>query len=93
MSSSDFWKCVETLRNLHGNSYVWIDFIQVGRNAGKIQGFYPLNPEQMQIWVDNVGLLSSKNSIWYIYVDNMGNQYKLQKYRFTAFLKDLQQME
>lgn len=78
MSSSDFWKCVETMRNIYGNSYAWIDYVQSGRNAGKIQGFYPLNPTQMQIWVDNVGLLSNKNSVWYIYTDNMGNQYKLQ---------------
>jgi HK97 family phage portal protein len=78
MSASDFWKCVETMRNIYGNSYVWIDYVQSGRNVGKIQGFYPLNPTQMQIWVDNVGLLSSKNSIWYIYTDNMGTQHKLQ---------------
>ncbi|MDT8717611.1 phage portal protein [Clostridium sp. 19966] len=79
MSAFDFWKCVETLRNIHGNSYVWIDFIPIGvKGAGKIKGFYPLNPEQMEIWVDDVGLLSSKNSIWYIYTDNLGHQYKLQ---------------
>lgn len=78
MSASDFWKCVETMRNIYGNSYVWIDYVQAGRNAGKIQGFYPLNPTQIQIWVDDVGLLSSKNSIWYIYTDNRGNPHKLQ---------------
>lgn len=78
MSAFDFWKTVETLRNIYGNSYVWLDFISIGRNAGKIQGFYPLNPEQMEIWVDDVGLLSSKNTIWYVYTDNLGNQYKLQ---------------
>lgn len=78
MSAFDFWKTVETLRNIHGNSYVWLDFIEFGRNAGKIQGFYPLNPEQMQIWVDNVGLISNKNTIWYIYTDNAGQEHKLQ---------------
>lgn len=85
MSSFDFWKCVETLRNIYGNSYVWIDYVEIGRNAGKIQGFYPLNPEQMQIWVDDVGLLSSKNSIWYIYTDNSGVQHKLQSYDLLHF--------
>lgn len=78
MSSFDFWKTVETLRNIYGNSYVWLDFVTNGRNAGQIQGFYILNPEQMEIWIDDVGLLSSKNSIWYLYTDNIGNQYKLQ---------------
>ena len=78
MSAFTFWSCCETLRNIYGNSYVWIEFIRNGRNAGKIKGFYPLDPTKMTIWIDDVGLLSSKNSIWYIYSDNMGNQYKLQ---------------
>lgn len=77
MSASDFWKCVETLRNIHGNSYVWIDFVTTGRNAGKIQGFYPLEPTKMKVYVDDVGLLSSKNSVWYIYTDNLGHEHKL----------------
>lgn len=78
MSASDFWKCLEVLRNVYGNSYAWIDFIQSGRDIGKIQGFYPLDPEKMAIWVDDVGLISSKNSLWYIYTDNAGRQHKLQ---------------
>ncbi|MBV4417198.1 phage portal protein [Clostridium tyrobutyricum] len=77
MSAFSFWSCVETLRNIYGNSYVLLDFVQNGRNAGKIQGFYPLDPTKMTIWIDDIGLLSSKNSIWYVYTDNMGNQYKL----------------
>lgn len=78
MSACDFWKCIEVNRNIYGNSYVWLDFVTVGRNAGKIQGFYPLNPLQMEVWCDDIGLLSSKNSIWYIYNDNMGIPHKLQ---------------
>ncbi len=77
MSASDFWKCVEVLRNLHGNSYVWIDYVERGRNAGKIQGFYPLDPTRMKVWVDDTGLLSSSNSIWYVYTDGTGEQHKL----------------
>lgn len=77
MSASDFWKCVEVLRNLHGNSYVWIDYIERGRNAGKIQGFYPLDPTRMKVWVDDTGLLNSSNSIWYVYTDGTGEQHKL----------------
>lgn len=78
MSASDFWKCLESQRNIYGNSYAWLDFVQNGKNAGKIQGIYPLDSTKMQIWVDDVGLLSSKNKVWYVYTDNMGNQYKLQ---------------
>ncbi|WP_333860792.1 phage portal protein [Clostridium sp.] len=85
MSASDFWKCVETLRNIYGNSYVWIDFIEHGRDIGKIQGFYPLDPTKMEIWVDNAGLLSSKNTIWYVYTDNAGVRHKLQSYDLMHF--------
>lgn len=85
MSAFDFWKTVETLRNLYGNSYVWLDFIPNGRNAGLIQGFYLLDPEKMKIWVDDVGLLSSKNSIWYVYTDNAGIEHKLQSSEILHF--------
>lgn len=78
MSASDFWKTVEAQRNLYGNAYVWIEFITVGRNAGRIKGLYPLDSKRMQVYVDDVGLLSSQNSVWYIYTDQAGNQYKLQ---------------
>lgn len=77
MSASDFWKTLETQRNIYGNSYVWIDFVQLGRNAGKIQGLYPLDSTKMRIYVDDVGLLSTKNNVWYVYTDNLGNEYKL----------------
>lgn len=85
MSASDFWKCVETLRNIYGNSYVWMDFVERGRNAGQIQGFYPLDPTKMEIWVDDEGLLNSKNSIWYVYTDNAGIKHKLQSDELLHF--------
>lgn len=78
MSASDFWKCLESQRNIYGNSYAWIDFVPNGRNAGKVQGLYPLDSTKMRIYVDDVGLLSSKNNVWYVYTDNLGNEYKLQ---------------
>jgi HK97 family phage portal protein len=77
MSASNFWKCLETQRNIHGNSFAWIERVKTGRNAGKITGFYPLDSTRMQIYVDDVGLLSSKNKVWYIYTDKKGNQYKI----------------
>lgn len=77
MSASDFWKCLESQRNIHGNAYAWIDRIKVGRKAGQINGLYPLDSSKMQIYVDDVGLLSSKNKIWYVYTDNKGQEYKI----------------
>lgn len=72
MSASDFWKCVELQRNIYGNSYVAIDF----NSNGKIKGLYPLDSSNMKIYVDDVGLLSSENKIWYIYTDNLGHRHK-----------------
>lgn len=77
MSAMDFWKCLEVQRNIWGNAFAWLDVPRVGRNAGKIIGIYPLFSPQMTIWVDDVGLLSSVNSVWYVYTDNAGIQHKL----------------
>jgi len=78
MSPSDFWKCIEAQRSIRGNAFAWPDVAERGKNAGKITGIYPLNSSQMKIYVDDIGLISSKNSVWYVYTDNSGNQYKLQ---------------
>ncbi len=85
MSASDFWKCLETQRNVYGNAYAWLDIVPTGRNAGRICGIYPLNATSMSIYVDDVGLISSKNSVWYVYTDNMGNQYKLKSSEILHF--------
>lgn len=77
MSASDFWKCIESQRNIYGNAYAWIDRIKIGRKAGQIIGLYPLNSSNMKIYVDDMGLLSSKNKIWYVYTDNLGKEYKI----------------
>lgn len=78
MSASDFWKCIETQRNIYGNAYVWIDRAKAGRNAGKLLGLYPLDSSKMKIYVDDVGLLSGTNKIWYVYTDNLGHQYRIE---------------
>lgn len=85
MSASDFWKCVETQRNIYGNSYVWIDRATTGRNAGKILGLYPLDATKVQIYVDDVGLISSKNKLWYVFTDNLGKEYRIESYDILHF--------
>lgn len=74
MSAYDFWKTLETNRNIHGNSYAYMDVANMGRNAGQIMGLYPLKSENMKVYVDDVGLLSGRNHVWYVYQDDMGNQ-------------------
>jgi len=85
MSASDFWKCVETQRNIFGNAFVWIERAKVGRNAGRITGFYILDATQVQVWVDTMGLVSGANTVWYIFTDNMGNQYRIENIDMLHF--------
>ena len=72
MSASDFWKCIEVQRNIYGNSYVAMEF----DTKGKVRALYPLDSSQMQIFIDNTGILNSNNNIWYIYTDNLGLKHK-----------------
>ncbi|MGG3210562.1 phage portal protein [Geobacillus stearothermophilus] len=61
MSASDFAKCNETQRNIYGNAYVNIETDEKGR----IVGFWPIDAGKVRIWIDDIGLFSSKNHIWY----------------------------
>ena len=82
MSSTNFWRCLETQRNIYGNSYAWIEY----NGDGSINAFYPLDSKQMQVWVDDVGLISSANTVWYIYQDNTGQQHTLKQSDILHFM-------
>lgn len=77
MTARDFFKALEVQRNIHGNSYAWLDIPRRGRNAGKVQGIYPLDSTKVEIWIDDVGLFPGKGKMWYIYTDNKGKKYKI----------------
>lgn len=62
MSSSDFWKAVEFNRNHYGHSVVYIDF---DKNL-KVRGLYPLDMENIEVWVDDKGIINKDKAIWYI---------------------------
>lgn len=66
MTMRTFLATVEAQRNLYGNAYVWMEVAESGRNAGKVVGLYPIDGSKVEVWVDDVGLLGSKNKIWYI---------------------------
>lgn len=72
MSAFDFWKSLETQLDIHGNSYAYID---IASGSWRVQGLYPLDSTQMRIFVDDIGLLTSKNKVWYQYSDDAGNQH------------------
>lgn len=77
MSSRDFFRALEVQRNLYGNAFAWIDTAPSGRNAGKIQGLYPLDSNRVTIYVDDIGLIPGGKGIWYVYSGPDGKQYKL----------------
>lgn len=77
MSSRDCLKALEVQRNIYGNAYAWIDVATVGRNAGRVQGIYPLDSSRMTIYVDNRGLLPGHGTLWYVYTGLDGKEYKL----------------
>lgn len=77
MSAWNFWTTVELNKNHFGNCFVYIDTVKSGRGSGKVKGLYVLNDGSVQIWVDNAGLISNDNAVWYIYTDSSGNEYKL----------------
>lgn len=77
MSAFDFWRLMETWVDTQGNAYAYIGAAKSGRNAGKITGFYPMKPDQMTVYVDDAGLISSQKRVWYVYRDDMGNEYPL----------------
>ena len=81
MSASDFWKSVEVQRNIYGNAFVAIEF----NKKGQVSGLYPLESSNMQIFIDNEGILGSDNVMWYLYTDNIGVQHKFMSSEILHF--------
>lgn len=73
MSSFNFFNCLETQRNIYGNSYASIEFDKKGR----VKALWPIDGEKVEIWVDDKGLFKSSNKLWYIVNLPNGKQTKL----------------
>lgn len=85
MSSSSFWKAVEFNRLYFGHSVVYIDTVKVGKNAGKIKALYPLDMSNVEIWIDDKGIISNDNAVWYIYRKN-NMEYKFKHEQVLHFM-------
>lgn len=66
MTASDMLRAVEAQRNLHGNAYIVPEFYTDGPNVGKIRWLWPVDAKAVEIWIDNRGLFSEKNRVWYV---------------------------
>ncbi|WP_432408551.1 phage portal protein [Wukongibacter sp. M2B1] len=70
MTASVFWSCVETNRNHYGNAYVYNEIFKSGRNAGKTKALWILPSQEVELWIDNVGLFGQYNALWYKWQDS-----------------------
>lgn len=87
MSSSTFWKSVEFNRSYHGHAIVAINYYRVGKNAGKVKSLIPLNMENVDTWIDDKGILSDEmNTMYFIYTDKNGKQYKFKSNEVLHFI-------
>ena len=85
MSSWSFWTTIELNRNHYGNAFVYIDTANRGKNRGKIKGLYILPSNSVKIWVDDAGIISKDNAIWYIYKDKQDKEYKINHQQILHF--------
>lgn len=79
-SSWNFWSTVEFNRNHYGNCFVYMDTVK-----GKVHGLYILPNDKVKIWIDNAGLISNDNAIWYIYEDNDKKEHKINHEQILHF--------
>lgn len=80
MSTTSFFSALETQLNLYGNSYANIEFDKKGR----IIGLWPIDSSKVTIYIDNVGLLSSKTKVWYV-INVNGERIKVQSHELLHF--------
>lgn len=72
MTPFQFWSTLELQTNHYGNGYAYIHTVN-----GKVQSLHILDSERVQVWIDDAGLWGDINSVWYVYSDPKGNQYRL----------------
>ncbi|MCU6709410.1 phage portal protein [Paenibacillus sp. J5C_2022] len=72
MTAFQFWGCLELHKNHYGNGYAYVH-----TERGKVKSLHILDSERVQPWIDDAGLWSNDGSVWYVYTDIKGRQYKL----------------
>ena len=74
MTATTFWGTVELNKVHYGNSYI---YIEADKN-GFPRYLWLLPSDQMEIWIDNRGILGSLNAVWYVWTDQRNSK----KYTF-----------
>lgn len=86
MTSYDFMFVCEYHKLEFGNAYIYMD-----TSRGKVRGLYPLEPKDVEIWIDNAGIMSNKQAVWYIYKPKNGKEIKFKSdeiIHLKSFTKD-----
>ena len=65
MTPAQFFTYMEFCRNHHGNGYAYINRLP----TGKIEGLYPLDPQCVQIWINNTDQFTGRR-YFYFYSDS-----------------------
>ncbi|MGL6063756.1 MAG: phage portal protein [Fusobacteriaceae bacterium] len=82
MSASTFWGTIELNKLHYGNAYV---YIKMGL-SGKPESLWILPSQEVQIWIDDAGIIDKSNANWYIWTDSRSNtKYKFRKDEILHF--------
>ncbi|UVI32081.1 phage portal protein [Paenibacillus spongiae] len=80
LSSFNFWSSIELNRNHFGNAYAYIEM-----NRGKVKWLHILPSDRVKIWLDNIGLISNENALWYIFTDQQNKEHKIHHQQILHF--------
>lgn len=66
VTASQFWATTELNKIHYGNAYIYIETDKI---TGYPKALWQLPAQEMEVWIDNAGILDSNNAIWYIWTD------------------------
>lgn len=66
ITASQFWATTELNKIHYGNAYI---YIETDKKTGYPKALWQLPAREMEVWIDNAGILDSNNAIWYIWTD------------------------
>lgn len=66
VTASQFWATTELNKLHYGNAYI---YIETDKTTGYPKALWQLPAQEMEVWIDNAGILDSSDAIWYIWTD------------------------
>ena len=66
VTATQFWASIELNKIHYGNAYV---YIETDKSTGYIKNLWQLPAKNMEVWINNSGILENKDAIWYVWTD------------------------